>query len=317
VPRSLADRVVALAEANRDSREESLALGPLLVEAKLVGRREEGRPLPPWPAATLGDEAKRELARWAESAGPEVDPVTRWPKRVRRRVDGAEMILVPRGPCEIGGEPVPDDWYPRGYRNGPRRSVELTRSYYLDASEVTRAQWKRFALATGRSFRAKAPSDNDALPMAEVTHDEALAYAAWAGCALPTEAQWERAARAAERHAEYPTDRNHDRAKDRNGAGSEDGFPERSPVRSFAPNSWGFFDMSGNVAEWCADGFRPRTESREVEKDPIVAPGQGPFVVKGGSWKDASLELTIGARREGGRELRGSDVGFRCARTLP
>jgi formylglycine-generating enzyme required for sulfatase activity len=234
---------------------------------------------------------------------------------VKRARDGAEMVAVPRGAFRVGYEALPGEGPGDGPRLGPSRPVELTKSCYVDVSEVTVGAWRRFAAETGARVPPAALDAPDAVPVRGVTHDEATAYARWVGCTLPTEAQWERAARAGRAYALYPTDDHHDVPAHRNGEGAQDGFEGVAPIRSFPANAWGFFDLAGNVAEWCADGYAPFLETNEVARDPVGPPDAPTHVVKGGSWRARGPALSVG-RREGRGEAR-DDVGFRCARALP
>lgn len=330
VPKDLADRLFALADAARKAEEERVALGPVVVAAKVLRAIPDDREFrggassaAPVSAAEMSGEARACLDGWAEPVGKDVDPVTRFPSRVRRVLDGGEMVLVPRGPFEFGGG-ARIDAAKGEFLRGPTRSAELTKAYYMDVDEVTVAQWRRFVEATKAAMPDLGGAPKATEPMRGVTHVEASAYARWVRGSLPTEAQWERAARADDRFANFANDRYHDPVAKRNGAGAEDGFAGLAPVGSFPPNGWGLRDLSGNVAEWCADGFGPfpgddggRIVGENVLVDPEGPAGSPERVVKGGSCLMTGNELSIGHREAMKPDARRADVGFRTVRVLP
>lgn len=134
-------------------------------------------------------------------------------------------------------------------------------------------------------------------PVVQVSWDDALAYCVWAGRALPTEAQWECAARGGVGGARYPW--GDDLPAKESGTDwpcnifqgnfpaentVEDGFLTTAPVRTFAPNSFGLWQVVGNVWEWCADWFDPRYYETSPAHDP-QGPATGPGrVMRGGSY---------------------------------
>jgi formylglycine-generating enzyme required for sulfatase activity len=160
----------------------------------------------------------------------------------------------------------------------------------------------------------------DRLPVHDVSHVEAQAYAAWAGATLPTEAQWERAAKGG--HDEWPYAWGLvDDATKRNSAGTEDGYPGLAPIGSFDANPFGLHEMGGNVWEWCADGYDERAYDRGDAVDPTGPASSEKRVARGGGCfgetADVACRLRVTFRLALAPQVRNSSLGFRCARTLP
>jgi formylglycine-generating enzyme required for sulfatase activity len=158
----------------------------------------------------------------------------------------------------------------------------------------------------------------DEYPVVQVSWDDAVAYAKWAGKRLPTEAEWEYAARGGHSGSRFywgdelkPGGRfmvNTFTGKFPYLNTSEDGFAGISPVESFPPNGYGLYDMAGNVWNWCSDIYRPR----------LGAPGD-PMrrVTKGGSFlchADYCESYRPSARRGTPCDTGSAHVGFRCAK---
>ena len=238
------------------------------------------------------------------------------------------MALIPAGEFEMGTDPseVPQlvQWAKKWYSSAesiwfedeaPRHTVYLD-TFYMDRYEVTNALYKKFMDATGH----KAPeywddhkfnaSDH---PVGKVTWDDAVAYTKWAEKRLPTEAEWEKAARGGLVGKKYPCGDSisHDDAN-YSGTGGKDIWEYTSPVGSFNPNSYGLYDMAGNVWEWCADWDDSGYYSRSPERNP-TGPNDGIVrVVRGGSWYRYPIFLRVADRGRNNPPYSYSLSGFRC-----
>ena len=177
-------------------------------------------------------------------------------------------------------------------------------------------------------------------PVVQISWDDAVAYARWAGKRLPTEAEWEFASRGGLAGKKYawgdelqPAGKNlantwQGHFPETNT--DEDGFPRTSPVKSFPANGFGLYDMMGNVWEWCSDWYRPDTyrldASSTVVKDPTgpekcydpAEPYQPKRVTRGGSFLCSANFCTNyrpSARRGTATDSGMSHLGFRCVLT--
>ena len=185
---------------------------------------------------------------------------------------------------------------------------------------INQATWE---YPTGPSG-GRAPDDN---PVTHVSHADAKAFATWSGARLPTEAEWEHAARGGDSDARYPWgNAEPDDADDifcniwqgdfPHENTLRDGFYGTAPVDAFAPNSYGIFNMSGNVWEWCADRFRVRSPSRFARNRNKAADREREYVLKGGSFlchKSYCWRYRIAARTGRSRDTSACNAGFRLA----
>jgi len=193
-----------------------------------------------------------------------------------RQKDGMRMRLIPAGEFQMGSNDGDSG-------EKPVHTVYLD-AYYIDETEVTNEQYCAFLNDYGKDEDAaghkllyvdpifyidpiccrikkvgntyKPKSGYEKHPVIYVTWYGAAAYAQWLGARLPTEAEWEKAARGGLVGKKYPRgdDITHDEAN-YSGTGGKDQWGTTSPVGSFTPNGYGLFDMVGNVLEWCADEY--------------------------------------------------------------
>ena len=213
-------------------------------------------------------------------------------------------------------------------------------AFYMDVCEVTNAQYCVFLneqgnqteggvtwLNIGSSSCLITQSGDQFVPenryedhpVIEVTWYGARAYAQWAGKRLPTEAEWEKAARGGLEGKRYPFGDfiGHDDAN-YTGTGGTDKWSRTSPVGSFPPNGYGLYDMAGNVWEWCNDWYDSSYYSKSPKNNPTGAQTGNYPVLRGGSWGFAPLYMRCAERGYFSYPtIRNSIIGFRCVRSSP
>ena len=216
-------------------------------------------------------------------------------------------------------------------------------AFYMDRFEVTNAQYKKFVDANpqwqknqiprtyhdgyylahwnGNDF----PPGKDNYPVVYVSWYAAMAYAQWAGKRLPTEAEWEKAARGGLIDKMYPWGDSVDATK----ANYYDGTDkERTPVGTFPPNGFGLYDMMGNVREWCLDAYEANFYINSPRENPIAGANSVDEVIKnfinqknnrvlrGGSWLSSPQSSRVANRNWRVPTDTNPNEGFRCVKSV-
>lgn len=205
----------------------------------------------------------------------------------------------------------------------PARRVYVSR-FGLDRVEVSNEAWRACVRGAGCPPPRMSESDprvsGDRMPVTGVTWREAQDYCAFVGGRLPTETEWERAARGPTSRV-FPWGRVYnDRLANHGTADGQpdpiDGFPHAAPVGSFpdGASADGVLDLAGNVWEWTADAFDGGDEwATELPVDPRGAASGGERMVRGGSWRSGADALRSAARIPVPAGVTAPDLGFRCA----
>ena len=268
----------------------------------------------------------------ATRAGKKVGYLVRVPYEFKL-VDPPNMVFIPAGEFQMGSNSGESD-------EKPSHSVYLN-AFYIDKYEVTNIQFKAFVNANPqwqkdnipRKFHNgyyladwignDYPSGKDNRPVVYVSWYAAMAYAKWANKRLPTEAEWEKAARGGLVGKKYPwgntinvTHANYFDGTDR----------EITPVGSFPANGYGLYDMAGNVREWCLDIYDENSYKSSPRKNPIAGVNnlddinddfinmRGDRVLRGGSWLNSARLLSISNRNWRSPTATSPNEGFRCVK---
>jgi len=191
-------------------------------------------------------------------------------------------------------------------------------AFYMDKHEVTNEEYARFVEATGKPKFWYWPGGNVAKgeerqPVHDVTWEEADAYCRWTGKRLPTEAEWERAARGGLDRQRFPW------GNEQGGGGKQAhiGHPYGpTTVGSFLPNPYGLYDMAGNVWEWTNDWYDRDYYTVTPDRNPPGPPAGRYKVMRGGGWTDGGGQQIMNFfRNYADPEIRTPIIGFRCAKS--
>jgi formylglycine-generating enzyme len=228
--------------------------------------------------------------------------------------DSTEMVLIPGGWFQMGSGDEDTD----AYDNEKPRHLHHVAPFYLGITCVTQAQFGRFVKETGHDAGGdwrKNPPDH---PVRYVNWHDAKAYCAWADFRLPTEAEWELAARGYS-SLRYPWGHDWEGGKRVCWSNQKGPTGATTPVFDHPEGVSPFwtFQQSGNVYECCEDAYASDVYKRYAEGDFKIPTGAVVRVLRGGSWGNVYPKDFRGANRYGGYpENRGPNRGFRAARDL-
>ena len=242
------------------------------------------------------------------------------------------MVLIPAGEFQMGNDKG-------GNGERPAHPVYVN-AFFMDKHEVTNLEYQKFVLANPRWQKNQIDerfhngnylmhwNGNDYLagksnhPVKYVSWYAAMAYAVWLGKRLPTEAEWEYAARGRLSGKKYPWGDVIDHRK----ANYDNNVGDTTPVGKYLPNRYGLYDMAGNVWEWCLDQYDPDFYSRSPLKNPLSGAHSIDWlinnftnvttsgVLRGGSWINNSWNVRVARRFGMNRTGADTHLGFRCVR---
>jgi formylglycine-generating enzyme required for sulfatase activity len=227
----------------------------------------------------------------------------------------AGHVVIGRDPVAQGGPALPDE--------APQGEVDVP-AFALTRTPVTNAQYAAFVRATGHRTPlhwagADPPPGSDACPVTYVDHADATAFCAWAGGRLPTEAEWEKAARGPDGrlHPWGGSDPEDDelvtlRHKAVFGRGVQDGAPAEVGSCPEGASPYGLLDMAGNVWEWVSSAYAPYPYDAGDGREEPAAPGER--ALRGGSYASPAGHLRCAARSRSYPTRLAPHIGFRVAR---
>lgn len=233
--------------------------------------------------------------------------------------DGSGMVRISEGECVIGSDTATPP-------ERPAHRVAVG-DFYLAQHPVTNAQYARFILDTGQRVpylddprvrkenwdpeRRTLPPGRTEHPVVLVSWRDAQAYCEWAGGRLPTEAEWEKAARGGLVGKSYPWGDEIDRD-----LANYDSQAGTTPVGSYPANGFGLYDMAGNVWEWVADWYDPQYYSASPIRDPHGPQVGTVKVLRGGAWLLFPEFCRVAYRFRNSPNFRFNLIGFRLAMPL-
>ena len=230
------------------------------------------------------------------------------------------MVTIPAGEFLMGnpeGKGRADEW--------PQRSVYLE-AFAIDQVEVTNERYMAFVTTTGHRNPPNpygtglllSANGIEQLPVVQTTWYDAKAYCAWAKKRLPTEAEWEKAARGTDGRL-FPWGNEPATSKRANFDREWEDEKTLYPVGSLpdGDSPYGVKDMAGNAREWVSDWYDPDYYKHAPDENPLGPDKRGVVrSIRGGSWHSPMADITTSARGRGGFALQTHGTGFRCARGL-
>jgi formylglycine-generating enzyme required for sulfatase activity len=233
---------------------------------------------------------------------------------VQNPKDGLKYAWIPPGTFQMGCSPSDEEC--NGTFKAAKRAAErpvhpltLTKGFWMAQTEATVGAYKRFSAATGRQMPAPPTYNsnwvNDRLPIVNVTWNDAHDYCAWAGGRLPTEAEWEYAARGGSADPSYgPLD---EVAWYEANSGNQ-----AHAVGEKRANGFGLYDVLGNALEWVNDWYEDKYYKGSPSQDPVGPPSGTKRALRGGCWDQKPEAVRVSNR--GGYDPNGKfpEWGFRC-----
>ncbi len=247
------------------------------------------------------------------------------------------MVFIPAGEFQMGS-----DEYDSHANEKPAHAVYVD-GFYIDKYPVTNEQYREFVDANPQWnnlgmynfqfilrkyrdsdylkdwFKGKYPSGKENHPVNWVSWHAAMAYAKWVGKRLPTEAEWEKAARGGLVEYKFPWGN----AISREYANYDNRVGETTPVGNYPANGYGVFDIIGNVSEWCLDEWNSKFYKLSEKDNPVSGGSIEEIldayltskkyrVIRGGSWNSEEQDVRVSIRRTLAPWRTKSYVGFRC-----
>jgi formylglycine-generating enzyme required for sulfatase activity len=316
-------------------------------------------------AAQIAPEPPRRLpAGYVKARGTAMDAVTGLPKRIIHKASGIALVLIPAGEFVMGSPPSEAN----RLRDEDQHRRIIRQAFYMGETEVTVAQFRRFVTATKYQTDAEAgtPLDvhrvgsfaavpggdrawslvanwrnpfpnlpeyrrQDDHPVIHVSWNDAKRFSQHFGFQLPTEAQWEYAARAGTQTSYFWGEQAEDgarfanvndaqarrRFKDVGQAFSfDDGAALVTKVGSYRPNAWGLYDMVGNIVEWVEDAYVRCYPGDGADESAATNDVKSGRVLRGGSWLDSQTHTRSAVRVTMTEAARRDFIGFRVVKKI-
>ena len=226
---------------------------------------------------------------------------------------GIEMVLIPAGSFKMGRDPNFEDG---SGDETPQHSVKISRPFYMGKTEVTQEQWVRVMGTNPSVFKGRTN------PVENVSWEDVQTFIArlnekegTKAYRLPTEAEWEYAARAGGTGKYCFGD---DEGELGAYAWYDDNSGEKThPVGQLKANTWGLYDVHGNVWEWTQDWYSDSYYASSPGTDPVGPTSGSDRVWRGGSWDDSAYRARAASRSSNTPGVRSYYLGFRLSRSIP